>query len=259
LPSSPILKNAVESLEHAIDHWSSGSAKDRKFAILHLDQAVELILKERILSLGASIYKRDKKTTVSAGEALEMLREMGHSVPEAPQLELLHDERNQIQHRSSSPDQETTTFYMEAGLHFVIRFLQDELRADPGALFSQDVMEVFEDRDPRTKLASMIESARGSVESDPRESILSSAIAAELLLQTKFANEASEIESAPLDAFARTLEGKGLITQQQIQSIHELANLRNTFSHGEAEPRPDEARRALHLIDGLRTELLGRR
>ncbi len=45
---SPLLRSAFEVLEHGLYHYlRSSTPKDMKFALLHIDQAIELLLKER--------------------------------------------------------------------------------------------------------------------------------------------------------------------------------------------------------------------
>ena len=46
---SPLFKSSIESLVHGLEHYlRSDTAIDSKFAILHIDQSIELILKERV-------------------------------------------------------------------------------------------------------------------------------------------------------------------------------------------------------------------
>src|SRR6266849_146336 len=125
---SPLIRSAFEVLEHSLWHYfRSDTSLDRKFALLHLDQGVELLLKERVRKSGTSIYRKDnKKETISAWEAFEILANKGCNIPERADLELLHDDRNEIQHRYSTPSPETAVFHMENGLRFVERFLKDE-------------------------------------------------------------------------------------------------------------------------------------
>src|SRR5207247_5758163 len=60
---SPLLRSAFEVLEHGLWHFlRSDTTTDMKFALLHLDQAVELLLKERVRLGGQSIYKNPKET-----------------------------------------------------------------------------------------------------------------------------------------------------------------------------------------------------
>lgn len=117
--------------EHSLWHYfRSDTSLDLKFALLHLDQAVELLLKERVRRSGTSIYRKDKKETIGAWEAFEILANKGCNIPERADLELLHDDRNEIQHRYSTPSPEAAVFHMENGLRFAERFLKDEFQMD---------------------------------------------------------------------------------------------------------------------------------
>jgi len=98
-----------------------------KFALLHVDQAVELLLKERVRSGGKSIYKNPKET-ITIWQAYSILEnELGCLIPEKPDLELLHEERNNIQHKYSNPSPEDAAFHVEKAMLFMSRFVKDEL------------------------------------------------------------------------------------------------------------------------------------
>ena len=128
---SPIFRSAVEVLEHGLWHYfRSNTTTDMKFAILHVDQAIELFLKEKVRSAGKSIYKNPKETISIWGSYDVLEKEIGCKIPEKPDLELLHEERNNIQHKYANPDPEDTAFHMEKALQFQKRFLKDELKTD---------------------------------------------------------------------------------------------------------------------------------
>ena len=75
MKQSPMFKHAIESFQHGLEHYLEGSERSRKFALLHIDQAVELMLKEKIVQLGKSIYKSNG-STLSMHEALKSLKEL---------------------------------------------------------------------------------------------------------------------------------------------------------------------------------------
>ena len=98
-----------------------------KFALLHVDQAIELLLKEKVRSAGRSIYKNPKET-ISIWGAYEILeKELGCKIPEKADLELLHEERNSIQHKYANPSPQDAAFHVEKAVAFIRRFLKDEL------------------------------------------------------------------------------------------------------------------------------------
>ena len=101
-----------------------------KFALLHLDQAVELLLKERVRMFGQSIYKPGGKETISIWAAHEALAKLNCKIPEKADLELLHEERNSIQHKYANPSPEDAEFHFEKALTFILRFSKDELKVN---------------------------------------------------------------------------------------------------------------------------------
>jgi hypothetical protein len=115
-------------LEHGLWHFlRSETTTDMKFALLHIDQSVELLLKERVRKAGYSIYKNPKET-ISIWGAYEILEDkVGCKFPEKPDLELLHEERNNIQHKYSNPNAEDAAFHVESAMRFIDRFTRDEL------------------------------------------------------------------------------------------------------------------------------------
>lgn len=128
---SPLLRSAFEVLEHGLWHFfRSTTTADMKFAILHVDQAVELILKERVRSGGHSIYKNPKETIAIWGAYDILENKLDCTVPEKPDLELLHEERNNIQHKYSNPSAEDAAFHIDRAVTFLDRFVRDELKIE---------------------------------------------------------------------------------------------------------------------------------
>jgi hypothetical protein len=127
---SPLLRSAFEVLNHGLWHFfRSDTSTDMKFALLHVDQAVELILKECVRSSGKSIY-RNPKETITIWGAYDALAELNIVIPEKPDLELLHEERNSIQHKYANPSAEDAAFHVHKAINFIRRFLKDELKID---------------------------------------------------------------------------------------------------------------------------------
>lgn len=140
--TSPLLRSAFETLEHGLWHFfRSDTTTDMKFAILHIDQSIELLLKERVRMGGKSIYKNPKET-IGVWDAYKILeQELGCKIPEKPDLELIHEERNTIQHKYSNPNPEDTAFHVEKAMKFIVRFTKDELNLDIANYISSDYLE----------------------------------------------------------------------------------------------------------------------
>lgn len=126
---SPLVRSAFEVLEHGLSHYlRSNTPKDMKFALLHIDQAVELLLKERVRSGGHSIYKNPKETITIYGAYDILETKLSCTIPERPDLELLHEERNSIQHKYANPSADDAAFHVECAMKFIDRFVRDELK-----------------------------------------------------------------------------------------------------------------------------------
>ena len=130
---SPLLRSAFEVLNHGLWHYfRSNTSTDMKFALLHVDKAVELLLKERVRAGGKSIHKpNNSKETISIWGAYEVLtKELKVAIPEKTDLELLHEERNNIQHKYANPSPDDAAFHVEKAANFIARSLKDELKID---------------------------------------------------------------------------------------------------------------------------------
>ena len=128
---SPLLRSAFEVLEHGLYHYlRSTTPKDMKFALLHIDQAIELLLKERVRLGGRSIYKNPKETITINGAYEILENDLKCAITERPDLELLHEERNNIQHKYANPSPEDAAFHVQKAMKFIARFAKDELKID---------------------------------------------------------------------------------------------------------------------------------
>ena len=101
--NSPLFMSSMELYAHAVELASTGKSRDCRLTVLHLANAVELLLKDTILNSGHSIYKNPKET-LTIWACFQELDGLGVVVPEKQYLELLIDDRNVIQHRFGSPD-----------------------------------------------------------------------------------------------------------------------------------------------------------
>lgn len=137
----PLARSAFEVLEHGLWHFlRSDTTTDMKFALLHLDQAVELLLKERVRQGGHSVYKNPKETITIWGAYDILESKLGCQFPEKPDLELLHEERNNIQHKNSNPSAEDAAFYVERAMQFIERFTRDELKLNLADFLPSDFL-----------------------------------------------------------------------------------------------------------------------
>lgn len=141
---SPLIRSAFEVLEHGLWHYfRSDTSTDIKFSILHIDQSIELLLKERVRKGGKSIYKQNNpKETINIWEAYKIIEQDFKSpITERPNLELLHEERNMIQHKYANPSPEDASFHIENAMRFLQRFVKDELGLELSDFIPSDYIE----------------------------------------------------------------------------------------------------------------------
>src|SRR5260370_11451741 len=120
---SPLFVSSLELIAHATELFAQKNSKKYKFVILHLADAIELVLKGLLIDQGMSIYKPGTNKTIHIWECIGKLKNQGVDVPELPIIELLIDDRNTIQHRFGHPTAEAITYYIEQVTSFFKRFL----------------------------------------------------------------------------------------------------------------------------------------
>lgn len=157
---SPLLSNAVEMFEHAIEHYMSGNERDRKMMVLHCDQAIELILKEKLRDLGESIFLKNGQTITYYNALKKLSENKGVKIPEKPDLELLHDQRNVIQHKGAQVSESDAEFYIRKSYNFVKRFLNDELGRKIEDMVDRRYLEIFVVKIPKIPFPFVLEGER---------------------------------------------------------------------------------------------------
>lgn len=124
---SPLFVSSIELLAHATELFAEKNERKYKFVILHLANSVELILKDKLLTEGKSIYStKNQNLTIGIWDSFKNLSDLGIQIPEKPVIELLVDDRNTLQHRFGFPNEEAVFFYLSSTKDFFKRFLKDE-------------------------------------------------------------------------------------------------------------------------------------
>ena len=132
---SPLFISAAESLAHAVELFRQVDERKYGFVVIHLADAVELVLQDRVIDAGESIYESGKSQRLSFWKVLDALRKLRINIPERPALELLLEDRQTIHYRPGRPDLKTVYYYVDTVGAFFRRFLQDEY-----SIFLPDVL-----------------------------------------------------------------------------------------------------------------------
>ena len=110
---SPLFISAMELLGHALELMEVNDDKKNKFIVLHLSNAVELLLKDMVIDVGQSIYESNNKNTIVVWKAFSILESHGITIRQRPNIEMLIDDRNVIQHKFSYPSRESVLYYLD--------------------------------------------------------------------------------------------------------------------------------------------------
>lgn len=232
---SPILQMALDLLVHGLQHFINGEALDNRLTILHLDQAIELSLKERARQGGKQVMKQSGKESISLYEAYKHLDDLAIVIPEKPNLELLHEQRNQIQHLFSSPDENTTRFHVDNALFFLSRFYSDEfgmilLDYIPPALLAHNKLRFLEDMD---KLRGLFESSEQHFKNKKEVDAASTLIAAlDLSIQLKSEKKEIQLVGNSTEELLNDAETKKVFTKRGITQSRKILSVTNEITNG---------------------------
>jgi uncharacterized protein YutE (UPF0331/DUF86 family) len=245
MPASPILTSGLELLEHGIKHLRQGSNQDLKFAVMHADNCVELVLKEIARYKGIRIIDK-RGQSIGYYDCIDKLQSKGVSIPELPDIDLLHTERNSIYHLGSQPDKKRAEWLVfGVALIFAKRICHDVLGYDIAA-FSNAFDHV-------TLMNEEIIAERKAIV----EKYLSEAVWAydnrmykECVISSYSGIEAYLGNAIPIDVrsnpdMMRKLVEDDLITQETLDDFKRLRSIRNLVVHGASDSTKEEAEFAL--------------
>ena len=251
MPTSPILITGLELLDHAIKHLRQGSPQDMRFAVTHADNAIELVLKEIARCKGIRIIDK-KGQSIGYYDCVKRLQKKGISIPELPDIDLLHTERNSIYHLGSQPDKKRAEWLVfDVALSFVKRICQDELGYD---------INIFSEKFDRLALLNTEILARRKA---IVEKYLSEAVWAfdnhmynDCVIAAYAGIEAYLGNAIPIDIrsdvhMMQKLVEDDLISQEMLNDFMKLRKIRNRVVHGVSDSKHDEAELALGVFKAI--------
>jgi len=257
---SPLFQSSMELLGHSISHFNGSRELDRKLVILHLANAIELILKDLVLDAGESVYKNPKETVTIHG-CIETLKARSIALPYLNKIELLMDERNSLQHRYGSPNELTTIFYMNIAVEFFRCVLKDNYGQDFDEVIEQFADEkdllAFRMREPADE--SELENLKKLAKVHPLGALLSAAAYSERIMtdfalrvgvQAGIARRAS-ISHAFLAHYGVP------ITEEIMAGMDEVRHLKSLATHGKRNPTREEVVKAINAIECYESFLRG--
>jgi hypothetical protein len=257
---SPLFQSTMELLGHSLTHYNGKNELDRKLVILHLANAIELILKDLVLDAGDSIYKSPKETITIHG-CLSSLDAKGIKLPFLNKIELLIDERNALQHRFGSPNQLTSIFYMNIAQEFFKEVLKKYYGLDYNEVIGQFA-------DEQALAALRLSEPSNDQELEKLQELAKLHPLGALLSAWSYFEKTTEdfVEKAGLNFGPRRpfamelsrgrLERYGVVIPEDLRvKIDAMRYIRNMAAHGHAEPTREDVINTINAIESLEKHL----
>lgn len=251
----------MELLGHSITHYNGKKELDRKLLILHLANAVELVLKDLVLDAGESIYKGPKETITIQG-CLKVLQDKSISLPLLNKIELLIDERNALQHRFGSPNELTSIFYMNIAENFFREVLKTHYDQEYDEVINQfadesDLLE-YKLNDPTNDQE--LDKLKDLAKIHPLGALLSAWTYIEKEIE-EFADKTSlnflRRRPSTIDLVNGRWEKFGVVVPNALsERFNEARRLRNMAAHGRIEPTTEDVISSVETIEVFEKYLL---
>jgi uncharacterized protein YutE (UPF0331/DUF86 family) len=247
IETSPIFTNSLEIMEHAIEHLKTKSPRDMRLAVLHADNALELLLKELARLNGIRLIDK-KGHSISYYDCVDKLEEKGIKIPGLPDIDILHDERNAIYHLGSQPDEKKTDWLVyKVALNLFNRICLDEFKYDITTFskefnLSSNIEHEIELTDSEITNRYQKDALKTFNDGAFNASIVFSYMAIEVFLREKIP---LDLRQGPRQL--QRLIKDDLISEEEMHEIVSLRNSRNLIVHGGYSPTREEAKAALEI------------
>ena len=242
------MTSGLEVMEHAIEHLTKGTDRDTRFAVLHADNAVELVLKEIVRFRGIRLIDK-KGQSISYYNCVDELLKDRVSIPELPDIDLLHTERNSIYHLGSQPDQKKGEWLVyDVALNFIRRICKDELRCDVTRFsnafkLSPEVKQEVELTRSEIVNRYLVE-AVAALNSNMYEATV---ILAYSGIEALFRESVSREIRSQHDML-RTMRKENIVSASLFKDLDVLRRIRNQAVHGVSKSTAEEAKFALKVF-----------
>jgi HEPN domain-containing protein len=260
--TSPILRFALEIFHHALETYASATPRHRKIAVLTLAQSVELAVKAALIENNVPIFDKGGRT-INTHDGLANLAKLwslerieGHA-----RMELLVDERNEIQHRYGNVDEVSLDYHMETAFQILRGVLKEEFDTDLDGWIrdnvAADIWRTIRFVDPGKPQAEEPTAAIIDRRS-PTLDFIDGFARFERSVRASFAPYLEEWErftGSTLDVMIKALSNAPSPNQPLIQALPGVYRLRNRAIHGDQVPTEADVSAALRTLDEALTEL----
>lgn len=248
---SPLFRGAMEDFGHALEHMEIGNQKDYKYSIVHAATAVELLLKEKIRSMGLSIFqKKPPHHSLNFYECVKILHDREVSIPFEPDIELLRQERNICIHLAGKPDAEKTRWLLDTARKFMREFGNKALGVAIDYFLPIYVPQKVEEMAVRAHLNSsqvyLGNAYRALFEKRFSEAVFNASVSIELLLRDYLTSQDLKIGRS-FQEILKQMSSDQRMTHTVSNQLRKLHKLRNKVAHSTTTAKEDEADMAVDL------------
>lgn len=251
---SPLLQSSLEMMLHAIEHLKKGTERDMGFAVLHADNSIELLLKELARSKGIRVMDT-RGYSLEYYKCVDKLIEVGLKIPELPDIDLLHTERNNIYHLGNKPDKGKAEWLVyDVALGLVQRMCKDELNYGIDAFskefrLSEETMQDIELT--RNQMVNQyLNDASVALNAGLFEgTIIMSYVGIEALLREYVSTKSMGFR------MIETVREKKVFPQKLFNKFETLRRIRNVVAHGMGRTDENEAKFALEVFKEVIDEI----
>ena len=120
----PFFRAAIASLEHAFDHSKGTEPGDLAQVLISLDHMCEMLLKAALVQRGETIFQKPRQTLT----IWDALKKIGS--PHRAEVEIIHEQRNFVQHFFSYGSMEQITEFLGSAWNFAEELAKRELGID---------------------------------------------------------------------------------------------------------------------------------
>lgn len=248
---SPLFRGAIEDFGHALEHMEIGKEKDNKYAIVHAATAVELLLKEKIRSMGLSIFKKKPPYhSFDFYECINLLHEKGVLIPLEGDIELLHQERNICIHLAGKPDTEKTRWLLDTARSFMREFCSKAFGMTIDYFLPTYIPKKVQEEAVKAHLnPSQIylgNAYKALYEKRFSDAVFNASVSIELILKDYLASQGLKVGPSFHDMLTQMASGRR-ITRTISNQLHKLQKLRNKVVHSTMVVKKDDADLAVNL------------
>ena len=248
---SPLLSGAIEDLSHALEHAQTGSEKDNKYAVIHAATAVELVLKEKLRSMGISIFeKRPPYHSLDFYDCIHFLHDNSIPIPLEADIEFLHRERNSCIHLAGKPDKNKARWLLDIAKQFMGKFCSTQLGFDINRYLPIEVETRVLDEARRAHLNPagiyLANAEMAMIDDNYAEAVLNAEAAIELLMKDYL--ETRNIKVSPIfHELTIQIEKEGKLPRFILDTVEDLHNIRNSIAHLTTSADKNTAQKAINL------------